>query len=215
MYDEPFSISLYDKEPPGTFCAKSVDVEYVNINKATVFVWISNKLENQFRTPMPGFSLLECYRQKSVYWSSSWCRILNVFDVYYLLAHRRCWLKFIQYLPTMYLILPTKFRFNIGPALQPIAGSMPANRLRRWPITDLSQGLLYTVSMLTHSLRRWPVIETALGDCTVFSDCWIMVMTFQIPASKTPDNTIHWPNAEAMLGHRLRRWANIIPTKTL
>ena len=27
--------------------------------------------------------------------------------------------------------LPTKFRFNVGPALQPIAGSMPVNRLQR------------------------------------------------------------------------------------
>ena len=27
--------------------------------------------------------------------------------------------------------LPTKFRFNVGPVSQPIAGSMPANRLRR------------------------------------------------------------------------------------
>ena len=27
--------------------------------------------------------------------------------------------------------LPTKFRFNVGPALQPIAGSMPVNYLRR------------------------------------------------------------------------------------
>ena len=71
------------------------------------------------------------------------------------------------------------------------------------------------VSMLTHSLRRWPVIETALGDCTVFSDCCIMLMTFKIPASETPDNTIHWPNVDVMLGHRLRRWANFIPTKTL
>ena len=26
--------------------------------------------------------------------------------------------------------LPTKFRFNVGPALQPIAGSMLVNRLR-------------------------------------------------------------------------------------
>ena len=25
--------------------------------------------------------------------------------------------------------LPTKFRFNVGPAMQPIAGSMPVNRL--------------------------------------------------------------------------------------
>ena len=27
--------------------------------------------------------------------------------------------------------LPTKFRFNVGPALQPFAGSMPVDRLRR------------------------------------------------------------------------------------
>ena len=40
--------------------------------------------------------------------------------------------------------LPTKFRFNAGQALQPIAGSMPVNRLRRWPNTNLSPGLLYT-----------------------------------------------------------------------
>ena len=30
--------------------------------------------------------------------------------------------------------------------------------------------------MLTHSLRRWPVIGTALGGCTVFSDCCIMLV---------------------------------------
>ena len=41
--------------------------------------------------------------------------------------------------------LATKFRFNVGPALQPIAGSMPVNRLRRWPNTNLSPGLLYTL----------------------------------------------------------------------
>ena len=41
--------------------------------------------------------------------------------------------------------LPTKFRFNVGPALQPVAGSMPVNRLRRWPNTNLSLGLLYTL----------------------------------------------------------------------
>ena len=27
--------------------------------------------------------------------------------------------------------LPTKFRFNVGPAFQPFAGSMPVNRPRR------------------------------------------------------------------------------------
>ena len=30
--------------------------------------------------------------------------------------------------------LPTKFRFNVGQASQPIAGSMPVNRLRRWAL---------------------------------------------------------------------------------
>ena len=41
--------------------------------------------------------------------------------------------------------LPTKFRFNVGQALQPIAGLMPVNRLRRWPNTNVSHGLLYTL----------------------------------------------------------------------
>ena len=41
--------------------------------------------------------------------------------------------------------LPTKFRFNVGPALHPIAGSMPGNRLRRWPNINLSPGLLYAL----------------------------------------------------------------------
>ena len=70
------------------------------------------------------------------------------------------------------------------------------------------------VSLLTYSFQRWPVIETALGDCTVLTAalCW---WRFNIPAPETPDNTIHWPNADVMPGHRLRRWANIITTKTL
>ena len=122
--------------------------------------------------------------------------------------------------------LPTKFQFDVGPASQPIAGSMLVNHLRCWPNTNPSPGLLYTlrkhvasrdvVSMLIHSLRRWPDIETALGDCAVFSDCCIVMrVTLSIPAPETPDNTIHWTNTDVMLGHRLRRWANIIPTKTL
>ena len=72
------------------------------------------------------------------------------------------------------------------------------------------------VSILTHRLRRWPDIETALGDRTTFSDCFIVMrVTLSIPAPETPDNTMHWPNADVMLGHHLRRWANIIPTETL
>ena len=105
--------------------------------------------------------------KKSVYWSSSYTRILNVQDIIkertketssniYSTCipfhhHLRCWPTFIQYLPTMYLVQrsgcrpTTKFRFNVEPALQPIAGSMPVNRLRCWPNTNLSQDLLYTL----------------------------------------------------------------------
>ena len=68
--------------------------------------------------------------------------------------------------------------------------------------------------MLTHIFRRWPDIETALGDCTVFSNCCYTGDAFY-PGARKPDNTINWSNADVMLGHRLRRWANIIPTKTL
>ena len=32
---------------------------------------------------------------------------------------------------------------------------------------------------------------------------------------ETPDNAIHWPNADVMLGHCLRRLANIIQIKTV
>ena len=113
----------------------------------------------------PALVCLSAIDKKSVYWSSSWARILNVqdiikertmetssniiFDVYSF--HRRAgqhsfntclrctWYSFED------VSLPTKFRFNVGPALQPIAGSMQVNRLRRWPNTNLSPGLLYTL----------------------------------------------------------------------
>ena len=35
------------------------------------------------------------------------------------------------------------------------------------------------------------------------------------PERLLPSTPIHWPNCKIMLGHRLRRWANIISTKTL
>ena len=49
--------------------------------------------------------------------------------------------------------LPTKFRFNVGPASQPIAGSMPVNRLRRWANTNPSPSLLYTLRKHVASTR--------------------------------------------------------------
>ena len=87
--------------------------------------------------------------------------------------------------------VPTQYRFNVGPASQPIAGSMQVNRI-----------------------RRWPKIETELGDCPVFPQTAIRV-TLSPPKGHYPDNTIHWVNYEIMVGHRLRRWANFIPIKTL
>ena len=75
--------------------------------------------------------------------------------------------------------LPTLFRFNVGTASQPIAGSMPTNRLRRWHQHYSNTGsVVYlgarvpantchspnTVSILAERIRRWPAIETALGD---------------------------------------------------
>ena len=88
--------------------------------------------------------------------------------------------------------LPTKFRLSVEPALQPIAGSMPVNRLRRWPSTNLSPGLLYTlrkhVSFNQYCLNAGLSLKqhwgTALGDCTIFSACCIMVVTFKSPALK-------------------------------
>ena len=44
------------------------------------------------------------------------------------------------------VVLPTQFRFNVGPASQPVAGSIPVYRLRRWPNTNSTLGLLYALS---------------------------------------------------------------------
>ena len=74
---------------------------------------------------------------------------------------------------------------------EPSAGSMPVNRIRRW-----------------HN------IETELGDCPVFALTAIRVTLYALEGHY-PDNTIHSPNCEIMFGHRLRRRANIIPTKIL
>ena len=64
--------------------------------------------------------------------------------------------------------LPIQYRFNVGPASQPIAGSVPVNRI-----------------------RRWPNIETELGDCPVFALTAIRV-TLYAPKGHHPDTTIHF-----------------------
>ena len=130
--------------------------------------------------------------------------------------YHRCWPTFIQYLPTMYRGCRPTHKIPAQCWAIVSAGSMPVNRLRRWP-----NSIAYTwhspnaVSMLTHSLRRWPDIESVLGDCTLFCNCCIVMrVTLSIPAPETPDNMIHRPNADVMLGHRLQRWASIIAAQT-
>ena len=63
--------------------------------------------------------------------------------------------------------LPTQYRFNVGPASQPIARPIPVNRI-----------------------RRWPNIKTELGDCPLFAPTAIRV-TFHPSKGHCPDNTIH------------------------
>ena len=98
---------------------------------------------------------LSAIDKKSVHWSSSWARILNVQDV----IKERTKETSSNISSTCIIAGAGQHSFNtclrctsyrvcrltiVGPALQPIAGSMPVNRLLRLPNTNLSPGLLYT-----------------------------------------------------------------------
>ena len=104
--------------------------------------------------------------------------------------------------------LSTLFRFNVRPVSQPIAGSMPVNRLRCWPNTNSTLSVVYfAFSMLSYSFRRWPYIEIALRNCPVYAGVLRKAGYAFLPRRQK--------GHDVMIGHRLRRWANIIPTKTL
>ena len=62
---------------------------------------------------------------------------------------------------------PTQYRFNVRPVTQPIAGSMPVNRI-----------------------RHWPSIETELGECPVFALTAIRVTLYPTKGHYA-DDTIH------------------------
>ena len=104
-------------------------------------------------------------------------------------------------------------------------GSMPVNRLRHWASTNLSPDLVYTlrkhVAFNQYCFNVDPQSSTlarhwnSIGGLYCIFWCCIMLVTFKIPEPEKPDNRIYWTNADVMLGHRLRRLANIIPTKTL
>ena len=118
-----------------------------------------------------------------MYWSSSWARILNVQDIitertkeessnipYMCIpsttiagAGQHLFNTCVWWPRTEDVGLPTKFQFNVRPALQPIAGSIPVNRPRRWPITNPSLGVVYTL--------RKHVSSTQL----ILFQCWLTV----------------------------------------
>ena len=60
-------------------------------------------------------------------------------------------------------------------------------------------------------------VDPTQGDCSWFVWTVMRVTHFSSRRQKNhyPDNTIHWTNADVMMGHRVRRFANIIPAKTL
>ena len=72
---------------------------------------------------------------------------------------------------------PIKFRLIVGPALQPIAGSMPVNHLRRWPNTNLSPGLLYTLRKHVAFNQCWPTVFDAGPS---LKQHWLIVEPFLI-----------------------------------
>ena len=85
------------------------------------------------------------------------------------------------------------FWFNVGPASQPIAGSMLGNRLRRWPNTNPSLGLLYhlrkrlTFTQFCFFVDPQSSTLARHWNSTLFSDCCtVMRVTLSIPAPETP-----------------------------
>ena len=61
------------------------------------------------------------------------------------------------------------------------------------------------MSLLAQRLQRRLNIETALGDCPVFAwtAMWVTLCSCRRQISHHPDNTIHWSDADVMLGRRL------------
>ena len=104
--------------------------------------------------------------------------------------------------------LPTQFKFNVGPASQPIAGSMSVNRC--WNNTNTTMYLLYT--LLQHISKTWPSPNRVIVPCLLgLRHCYAVEALLLRLQSHFPDNTIYWPNADVLLSHYLRCRANNIP----
>ena len=123
--------------------------------------------------------------------------------------------------------LPIQFLLNGRPESQPIVVSMPVFCVRRWlnttPNTDrthdssapastaITGRLTNVASMLIQRVWQLPNNNPAFcihrllrGNCYMGDNL--------SPVARKTTTQIHWPNCEIWLGHRLRRWANIIPT---
>ena len=150
----------------------------------------------------------------TVYWSASWARILNVQGIIKKRTKETDSSIFSTCIPSITISgagqhlfklaydvpgtedvgLPTEFRFNVGPASQPIAGSIPVNGLWCWLNTNSSLGLLYTLRKYVASTqcsfnvnpqsslaRHW----NSIGWFYVFSDCCIMRGAFHPDATNS------------------------------
>ena len=142
-------------------------------------------------------------------------------------------LRWTSYTPSYTRCRPTHpILVKCGPASKPIAGSMPVNRLRRWPNTTPTLGLWNTLTQLPgehvviFTQCCFNVGTTVFDAGPTLRQHWMIVLCLLelwpryaddafLPRRQKghyPDNTIHLRNADVMLGHRLRHWANIIPT---
>ena len=70
--------------------------------------------------------------------------IFNIYSFHYQIVRPRVSMIPRTHGVGLLYVVPTQYWFNVGPASQPIAGSMPVNRLRRWHNTTPTLGLLYT-----------------------------------------------------------------------
>ena len=92
--------------------------------------------------------------------------------------------------------LPTKFRFNIGSALQAIADQFvydadPALKSITGSVVYFAQTRV--IQPILCQCWPWPVIETALGDCTVFSGWalhYAIFLTARLAAPEVSDRAL-------------------------
>ena len=96
---------------------------------------------------------------------------------------------------------------------------MPVNRLQRWPNTNPSLGLLYTlrkhVAFTQCRFNVDPQSSTLARHWNRIGCLYRVFWPLHYAAPEISANTIHWTNADVILGHRLRVWAKSTQPKDL